>query len=335
MAGYTILASNATYLYEEILSGSRPTRNVVGTGDSTMVRYRVERVDGGVIDPDQVQADVSSQLNFYAPHPVFSGLLMQGIFTREWDDSDRLAVVELEYKPYVPESGGSSGSDNNEEQWEFNFSAQPLNLKIVDATKQRTWERDSTNTVDAAGNTDVYSSIGHDIKGNSPEGVDVYRPAGSLVVRKAFDFASFTSVQRNIIYSLQGKLNNASFAGFEPSEVLFLGATMSYNYNSEVVTVSYSFLVGKKGSPIPVKVWNGSKTLGSNTTNVNVAKNTASDNFVYPFDYIWSQQQEIDVNLSNDPAEGTRKESAIASVNYVEVYDEDNFSGLGLGSGPA
>ena len=247
-----------------------------------------------------------------------------------------MALVELTYAPYVPDTGGSSGSDANEEQWEFNFSSQPVNLKVVDAAKQRTWERNSAQVVDAAGATGKYSTIGHDAKGNNPQGVDVYRPAGSLTVRKSFDFADFTSSDRDTIYGLQGKTNSAAFAGFEIGEVLFLGATMQYNYGTETVSVTYNFLVGKRGSAIPVRVWNG-KTDHDDTkiTSVSIAKNTATDNYVYPFDYIWTQQQEVDVQISNDPTQGTKKESLTSLANYVEVYDSGAFSGLGLGAGPS
>ncbi len=77
-------------------------------------------------------------------------------------------------------------------------------------------------------------------------GVGVFSKSIKLRVTKIFDFADFEQAQRTIVAGLAATTNDAVFANYEEGTVLFLGASIQSNYNTEVTTVVYTFIVAKK-----------------------------------------------------------------------------------------
>jgi len=327
---YPVLSDTATYFVKEQLDPSRKTSVGVSSSNNSLV-YRYTRKDNAEIDPDDVIINALIQAPFYSAHPFFLNFTLKNATVDVVSDTNLAVDVTLSYDPSTPDNGG--GSDVNGEVWDFGANASPRKITTVDKSEQLTWRRDLQNVgnMPAPNPDNIFDTVGADLKGNAPEGVDLYRPTGSLRVSKNFDFTSFTQVQRNIIYELQGKVNDAVFAGFAKGEILFLGAQMTYNYDTETVAVAYNFIFGSVSPAITVALWNGLKIRSTAFTDVQVKD---ADNEIKPFDYVWKQSSEQQLFESNDPAQGSNTVAVTESVSLLK-NPSCSFAALGLGSGPA
>lgn len=315
---YPILASTATYDVEERLESR--SNGFTGNGSNITVVYRYIRKDGGVIDPDDVASDVQSQTNFDQPHPVFSAIRLAAFNTDLVGDAFTACDVNLNFE------SPADSEDDEGEVWEYDLNAQTATVKSVAGADQLTW--DVKNQAGAASVTD---GLGLDAKGNA-QGIQAYRPTGALRVSKKYDFADFTVTERSIVFNLQAKTNDDTWKGFGKGEVLFLGARISYNYDTEIVTVNYSFLFGPAGAALSREVYK-SPEFGANRTFTATVDDADAE--VKPFDYVWEEYGVKDVYKSATKEDGKEKLNLLLSVHLAKVYDEGDFDTLGLTGGPA
>ncbi|MBM3854743.1 MAG: hypothetical protein FJ399_16585, partial [Verrucomicrobia bacterium] len=94
-------------------------------------------------------------------------------------------------------------------------------------TQHITQSKDTVSTHAASGKTapDFQGAIG--VTADSVEGVDITVPVYQFAETHYFPDEVVTPAYKGTLFSLTGKVNSGSFRGFQPGEVLFLGATGS------------------------------------------------------------------------------------------------------------
>jgi len=152
------------------------------------------------------------------------------------------------------------------------------------------------------------------------QGVDVVIP--SLTWTETYDVPSRyvdTSYIRNLS-RLTGTVNNAAFRGFQPGEVLFLGASGSQDWDARrgdgPWTLSFKFVQSPNAGP---------GNTGPNTQNTlpPITIGNISNIAKKGHEYLW-------VRYEDD----VRNEALVKEPKYVyvnKVYREENFSQLGIG----
>jgi hypothetical protein len=146
-------------------------------------------------------------------------------------------------------------------------------------------------------------AIGLDSEGNA-EGVDIVTPRYTFELRKTFAAATVNSAFKKNIATLTGKVNDATFKGFDAGEVLFMGARGTQNPTDGVWDIAFSFAV----SP--------------NQTGVTVGSIPTFDK--KGWDYLWVQYAPTPDGSSNRM--NLTPESAIVE----QVYEYADFSTLGV-----
>lgn len=144
------------------------------------------------------------------------------------------------------------------------------------------------------------------VDGDDVQGVDVYRPAVSLTIRKRVSVEP-NATYRATLFGLLGKTNNSHFMGCEIGEALFIGARIS---KTDAVRweIEFNFLVAKSAGT---------------TSYAGIDGGTISISMPGAWDYVWFRhtQRKIDDAIS----------SGIASVHVAKVYASGAFSGLQIG----
>jgi len=142
------------------------------------------------------------------------------------------------------------------------------------------------------------------------EGVDIFVPKATLTVTKLWDVSVISVAFLNTIYNISGKVNSQIFKGWNPGDLLFLGARMQRAESGEIPVV-YSFM-GEATRSLEFKLADGST--------VTVPKKG--------WDYLWQRIQ----NQSEDIGDITQLQQRAKSIHVANVYDEADFSTLGLAS---
>ena len=331
MEDYDILASNEKYNVKEMLE-SRKTPSWSYGNKSTTVVFRYNRTDCKIIDPDKVMFDVVGQVDWGDAHPLFGyvwgvdengetiseynkyGLFLSNIETRPVDDNPYVCDVVLSYKSRELNNGGSasSGDNDNGERWEWDLNARQGIEKEAD--------KGCGAQVPYGPNSDDYlfeSALNRDISGNV-QGVSLYKRSSQFRATVTKNISDFSKDARDNISKLSSKLNSDSFLDYDPRTILFLGASISYDYTNDLVTITYNFLQGFCESSMSVKCYDIKTGI----------EETVTLNDITPFEYIWKEFVEIEEKDAT-----TGEATPIVKCNTVfrsNPYKEASFSILGL-----
>lgn len=208
----------------------------------------------------------------------------------------------------------------------------PLGQVVVTAVDWKVWEATCTYTYrelervastwsfNAAGaNTHINHSLGtvrgYALQAGRPapnffgainvtkddiQGLDVMVPQMTFSETHKYDPASVNTTFLKNIHNFTGHVNTGAFRGFDSGEVLFTGASGSYN--DTLVTVTFNFQVGKN-------------------IDLNVAGTIVSKG---AFQYMWVYYEEAE-----DPSSATIVKMPVGA--YVErIYPNVQFTQLGL-----
>lgn len=263
-----------------------------GNTKSAKVPYFVFGVEDEKTALDAVLAESASSLY---------GMGRSGISIDERISSDVFKVV-VEYESDSSSGGGSGGggSSGDEEENDSSFS-----FDTGGGTKHVT---QSLLTVTKVPQTapDFGGAIGVDNDGNV-NGVDITMPVMHFSETHFFKAGKVTTEFKKRLATLTGTINKSVFKGFNPGEVLFLGAsgTRRGTDTEDEWEITYRFAV----SP--------------NRKNVKLGNLTVPQK--YGWDYLWVRY--IDVLAPNQQYIIKQPEAA-----YVErVYYPTDFGELGIG----
>ncbi len=173
-------------------------------------------------------------------------------------------------------------------------------------TQHITQSKDTISTHAAPGTTapDFQGAIG--VTADGVEGVDITVPVYQFAETHYFPDEVVTPAYKGTLFSLTGKVNSGSFRGFQPGEVLFLGAT------------------GSKRGTDPEADWEISFRFAAspNATGLSVGPITGISK--KGWEYLW-------VRYADQEDTATRAIVKRPIAAYVErVYDDGNFAGLGI-----
>jgi len=149
-------------------------------------------------------------------------------------------------------------------------------------------------------------AIGYD--GDAVAGVDIVQPVSNFAETHYLDDTTISTTYKKNVSTITGTMNNGSFRGYDPGEVLFLGAsgTRKGDSSSSQWEVTYKFAV----SP--------------NRKNFKVGDITVSQK--YGWDYMWVRYAD---HVDDEKKTLLKKPVAV----YVErVYKVSNFGILGIGT---
>ncbi len=138
------------------------------------------------------------------------------------------------------------------------------------------------------------------------EGVDVLLPTTEYTETR--ELSSFTTAQRKVIVRLTAKVNEITWRGWEPGEVLFLGA-QAHKRKGENWRITYSFRIGV----------NALHQLAVDTGDV-------IEYIKLAHEYVWFRSS-IEKNGVTDILE-----QKIHDVHVAPVYQPADFAELGLGT---
>ena len=148
---------------------------------------------------------------------------------------------------------------------------------------------------------DCKGAIG--VAGDNVEGTDITIPVYNFTETHYIDANLVTGAYKATLFSLTGKVNNAAFRGFAAGEVLFLGASGSVR-RKEDWAITFRFAA----SP--------------NVTGLQVGDITGIDK--KGWEYLWV--------LYADAADQQTRIKRPRAVYVEKVYEEGDFSGLGIGT---
>ena len=151
---------------------------------------------------------------------------------------------------------------------------------------------------------DYGGAIGYD--GENVNGVDIVQPVMNFAETHYFTQGKVTTTFKRKVAELTGKVNSDAFRGYDPGEVLFLGAsgTLRGDKSTSLWEINYRFAVSPNRKQFNVGAISVSSKKG--------------------WDYMW-------VRYTDKPDNGKvlKKPSSV----YVEqVYESGSLSSLGLGS---
>lgn len=144
------------------------------------------------------------------------------------------------------------------------------------------------------------------VQGDEINGTDVISPQVNYSESHVFKKFDFTA--QKLILSMIGKTNTDKFRGWDPGEVLFLGASAEKKSKLGSWNITYNFSVAKN------------QDLAINTTQ-------GMQNFTKGgHQYVWFQKKKI-INAAKDAVKWDIEQIILSSV-----YKEDFFSKLGIGN---
>lgn len=282
----------------------------------------------GESDPSEVLNQL--RVDIGSAHPVYTNTILNSITVKPLDAVDLIEATYDYGDPTQGGGGGSSGRDENNEIWKFEMTSQSQTINYVES---------DTPTLTGSYQTMVSSlpseqllqpkanTLAIGVTSGEPVGVDVYRPYGAITVNKLYDIGEADQAFRTKLYKAQNTLNAAAWLNgeFGEKEVLFLGSSINYDYASQIASVDYSFLFGKKRDKI--------KILLRKPTASGVNGLTTEGTFynVFPFEYIWLQYPEVPkAPKTTNPADGTIFCRYPARMYRSTLYLTSDFNELGL-----
>ncbi|MCC6427321.1 MAG: hypothetical protein IT435_10935 [Phycisphaerales bacterium] len=169
-----------------------------------------------------------------------------------------------------------------------------------------TQSMDTVSSHAASGTTapDFQGAIG--VTADGVEGVDITVPVYQFSETHYFADAAVTGAYKGTLFSLTGKVNSGAFKGFQPGEVLFLGATGSKRGTDpdDDWEITFRFAASPNATGISIGSINGISKKG--------------------WEYLW-------VRYADQEDTGSHAIVKRPVAAYVErVYDEGNFTGLGI-----
>lgn len=307
---------------EELFESREVT--VSSNGFSETRTYHVK----GEADPDEVALQLKPDIG--TAHPVFPYTILTGIKITP-EEADDLLKVEYSYEDQSSSGGGdnSRGRNSNNETWVFDMVSQSKTIDSVqynqdpapDVGSYQTMYYIDNNGNPQAGRPSDTALIGYN--DGSPVGIDVYRPSGSLRVNKLFNIAEITSQFRTDIYNMENTVNKAAWVDWDVEEVLFIGASISYDYVAQTASVDYNFLFGKTKTR-KFDVMQEGAVAAAQLGKVSIIQK--------PFDHIWLRMPNSDMleKVANNPAEGFEFKYFPLKVYLTKVYEVSDFDVLGL-----
>lgn len=211
-----------------------------------------------------------------------------GIFTRQpvqvSQTSDTLWDGEVTYK-YEPAD------------YELSFDTTGGTTKVTQALSTRgSYVPDGYVAADFKGAINVTS--------DSVEGVDIVIPNFAFSETWPLPSSRVSRPYQKVLRDITGTVNQSEFRGFDPGEVLFLGASGN-QATAEKTKVTYRFWAGK------------------NAENLQVGDITVEAK--YAWDYLWVRYIDKKDSASSSPVKIPRQ------VNVERVYDDADFGLLGIG----
>jgi hypothetical protein len=173
-------------------------------------------------------------------------------------------------------------------------------------TQHITQSKQTVSSHAAPGTTapDFKGAIG--VTADGVEGVDITVPVYQFSETHYFPNEQVTQAYKGTLFSLTGKVNGGAFRGFQPGEVLFLGATGSRRGTDpdDDWEITFRFAASPNATGISVGPIGGISKKG--------------------WEYLWVRYAD-----EEDTASHAIVKRPVAA--YVErVYDEGNFAGLGI-----
>lgn len=251
---------------------------------------------GGEVDAETIMNENNTLAlipDHMASHPNLSGMYLHAVHLEQ---NQQEILARFTYKEPDYRHAWYTG----EEVWEWDVGSQQSHITSVP---------DSTYCAHYPPTNDLGLAIGS--HGDDVEGVDVYRPVGTLRISKMWN--SFSQAQRRTVMSLRSTTNDSAWFEFYAGEALFLGANIQPQSDGRV-RVEYSFLIQDQPASYAVELIDGSYQWIT----------------PYPWDYVWYQYADLPVT----GAAGEVLNRGITSVHIAQVYAETNFGALGL-SGPS
>ncbi len=281
----------------------------------------------GEDDPSETILQLKPDLG--SAHPVLPNTILTGIDV-EPEEAVEVLKVTYTYEDILSDSGGDSAARNEAgEAWTFELTSQSTSIDSVERNKApganetgsyqtMTWTNQDNDDADM---TQIGFNDGKAVA------IDVYRPFESIRVNKVYSIAEIDGVFRNKLRAMRNTTNKAAWLNneFGIQEVLFLGASINYDYPGQIATVDYSFLAGKKRV---------TKFVIKDPDALAGAGLTPKEMTYYPFDFIWLRFPPIGADEAqkeaNNPAAGTEVKRYPSHIYHTRVYDQSDFEELGL-----
>lgn len=226
----------------------------------------------------------------------FEGMTLDSLEVEERLNRDTWRIKAV----YAEEDGEGEGegTSGDEDQYSFSFDTGGATMHI----------KQSLKTVCKAPEDapDLNGAIERDNEGNI-NGTDITMPVLNFTETHTLSGSRVTTAYKKMVADLTGTVNSGSFRGFQPGEVLFLGAsgTKRSKKSNASWEITYRFAV----SPNQTNFLVGS---------LKVARKAG-------WNYLWVQYAD---RVSEDKANLVPEPKAV----YVEkVYPEADFGNLGLG----
>lgn len=202
--------------------------------------------------------------------------------------------------------------------WHVTISYAPASVRVpqrpgpTDPARTRIETTGATRTIRTSLSTvhkaKIAGTPNADFKGlinvdeNGAQGVEIVVPQWRETTTKTYTDAQVTPTFKQVIYGLNGKVNNAVYRGFQPGEVLFLGADLDQRPAEGLWDVTYRF------------------AMNPNLTGIEIGEIEVFD--AKGWEYVWTRTVETD-----DGAGITRKPTHA----FVEqVYEPGDLSLLGV-----
>lgn len=194
-------------------------------------------------------------------------------------------------------SGGSSSPPSGESSFSFDTGG---------GTQHITQSKQTVSTHAAPGTTAPNFGGAIGVTADSVEGVDVTVPVYQFSETHIFPNSAVSSAYKGVLFALTGKVNSGGFKGFQPGELLFLGASGSRRGTGagDDWEITFRFAASPNASGLSVGNITGIGKKG--------------------WEYLW-------VRYADQEDAGSHAIVKRPVAAYVErVYDEGNFGALGI-----
>jgi len=197
--------------------------------------------------------------------------------------------------------------DTGEGLWSFDTSGETFNIRFTDPVRQRKGHIDDTKSPSAAS---ISGAIG--VNGTDVAGTDIIVPSLKLTYRTRLPNELVNIAWVKTVASITGTTNKAPFYGFARGEMLFVGASGEEAVEKDP-DMTFTFMAS---SNIDAYTFN---VVDPDVTTVTVSKKG--------WEYLW-----LMYGVTED-ANSKRVIPKPIDAYVNQVYDESDFSLLGIGTG--
>ena len=220
-----------------------------------------------------------------ATAPVSVGSKTRDRISREYDEDGRSWLWTVDYNFQIPESSLTWG-----------FDTQGGSIRITHAL-------DQTGYVASGSAPEMNNGIGY--SGEEFQGVDKVIPALKLNARYRWPADAVTTSYINTLASLSGTINQSSWQGYDPGELLFLGAAGDV-IPGKPTEISYQFAASANASGLSIGSITGIDKKGH--------------------EYLWILYED-----DEDAVAKTLTKQPLAAY-VARLYTESAFSTFGIGA---